>query len=366
MLKFLTKTDIQRLLLLFSYTVFAIGVLSRDIRLQNILINRNSNGEFNLKDTFCDSLPQCTRVGSEVFGSSLQNITNFIAGIFHGNEVWHYFYLSQQEYFEFFNLISSILFRLACLAPLILYINKLFSVKYNKIITLLALTCIISGFPLFYLNTSFGIYLVNYDYMVIFVMSIVLIFYQKLFDSKLLTFFVIFACTTVYENLGILIICSLFFLKKGTYQFFRYIQTAVAAVILSISFLICGVLLKNGFQFDNNSDGRYLQLNLEYWWKIIGAIFILLSWGLILGIFVGYLSLHRTSFNQIQILREKLNTKLYYGLFFGYLLSLIVGFFVSGLVEFARQLLFLQVLSFFYGISLATKWRVMPKINLNS
>lgn len=361
MSKFITKSNLQRLFLPISYTIFAVGVLSRDIRLQNIIINRNPAGEFNLKDSFCDSLPRCTRVGSELFGSSIQNFINFIAGIFHGNEVWHYFYLSKQEYFEFFNMISSILFRLACLTPLILYINKLFTSKSNKIIALLALTSIISAWPLFYLNTSFGIYLVNYDYMVILVMSIVLIFYQKIFDSKLLTFFVVFACTTVYENLGILIICSLFFLKKDTHQFFRYLLTAFAAVILSISLLICGVLFKNGFEFTNNSDGRYLQLNLEYWWKITGAIFILLSWGLILGIFVGNLSLYRSSFKQIQFLSEILNTKLYHGMFFGYLVSFVIGFFVSGLVEFARQLLFLQVLSFLYGITLASKSRWYAK-----
>ena len=115
-------------------------------------------------------------------------------------------------------------FRIVCLAPLLIYVNKIFTSNHFKVITLLALTSIISGYPLFYLNTSFGIYLVNYDYMVIMVMSMVLIFYRQIFGSRLMTFAVAFFCTTVYENLGILIVCSLFFIKKGSYQFFKSIQ----------------------------------------------------------------------------------------------------------------------------------------------
>jgi len=355
MTKLLSKRNLQYLTLPISYIIFAVGVLSRDIRLQKIIINGNPTGEFNLANIFCDSLPVCTRVGGELFGAGIQNLINFFAGIFHGNEVWHYFYLTEEQYFEFFYGFSSVTFRFICLAPLLIYVNKLFTSNGIKIITFLALTSIISGYPLFYLNTSFGIYLVNYDYMVILVMSMVLIFYRQIFGSRLLTFTVVFFCTTVYENLGILIICSLFFLKKSSYQFFRTMQIALGAVILSLSLLICGVLFKNGFEITNQSDGRYLQLNLDYWWKIAGAIFILFIWGLILGVFVGFLSIHRSTLKQIQILRELLNTRLYHGIFFGYLISLLVGFFVSGLVEFARQLLFLQVLSFFYGISLATR-----------
>lgn len=355
MTKFLNKGNLQYLTLSISYIIFAIGVFSRDIRLQNIIINGNSAGEFNLVNVFCGNLPVCTRVGSEFFGVGIQNLINFFAGIFHGNEVWHYFYLNEEEYFEFFYGFSSVTFRFICLVPLLIYVSKLFTSNRIKIITLLALASIISGYPLFYLNTSFGIYLVNYDYMVILVMSMVLIFYRQIFGSRLLTFTVAFFCTTVYENLGILIICSLFFLKKSSYQFFRTVQIALSAVILSLSILICGVLFKNGFKITNQSDGRYLQLNLDYWWKVAGAIFILLIWGLSLGVLVGFLSFHRSTLKQIQILHELLNTRLYHGIFFGYLISLLVGFFVSGLVEFARQLLFLQVLSFFYGISLATR-----------
>lgn len=355
MTNLISRTTLTYLALPVTYCIFAIGILSRDIRLQNIIINGNPTGEFNLVNFFCDSVPKCTRIGTQLFGASIQNIINFIAGIFHGNEVWHYFYLTEKEYFEFFYGFSSVIFRFVCVAPLLIYVNRLFKSNRIKIITLLALTSIISGFPLFYLNTSFGIYLVNYDYMVILVMSIVLIFYRHIFGSRLLTFSVAFFCTTVYENLGILIICSLIFVKKSSYHFFRTIQVAVGAVILSLSFLIFGVLVKNGFNITNQSDGRYLKLNLDYWWKIAGAIFVLLIWGLILGVFLGFLGFYRSDLKQIQVLHESLNIKLYHGIFFGYLISLLIGFFVSGLVEFARQLLFLQILSFFYGIFLATR-----------
>lgn len=355
MTRLINKTKLAYLALPVSYCIFAIGVLSRDIRLQNIIIKGNSTGEFNPINIFCASLPRCTRVGSELFGFSIQNVTNFFAGIFHGNEVWHYFYLTEKEYFEFFYGFSSVTFRFVCLIPLLIYVSRLIKSERIKIITLLALTSVISGYPLYYLNTSFGIYLVNYDYMVILVMSLLMIFYRQIFGSKLLTFSVVFFCTTVYENLGILIICSLYFLKKEINNFSRTMQMALGAVILSVSLLICGVLLKNRLNISNESDGRYLQLNLDYWWKIAGAIFILFTWGLVLGAFVGFLSFYRSNLKQILVLHELLNIKLYHGIFFGYLISLLIGFFVSGLVEFARQLLFLQILSFFYGITLTTR-----------
>jgi hypothetical protein len=362
MKKLLTRLNLQYLALPMTYIIFAVGVFSRDIRLQHIIINRQpTSKEFSLTEIFCNSLPRCTRVGSEIFGAGLQSAIHFFAEIFHGNEVWHYFYLTEDEYFEFFYGFSSLLFRIICVTPLFIYVGKLFTSNRIKIITFLALTSIISGYPLFYLNTSLGIYLVNYDYMVILVMSMVLIFYRQIFSSNLLIFVVIFFCTIVYEHLGFLIICSIFFLKKGSDQFYRIIQVALGAVILSLSFLISGYFLKNGFKISNESDGRYFQLNLEYWWKIAGAIVILIIWGLILGTFVGFLSIRMSTFKQIYVLHEMLNSKLYHGMFFGYLITLFVAFFVSGLLEVARQFLFLQVLSFFYGISLATRVRRRTK-----
>lgn len=193
--------------------------------------------------------------------------------------------------------------------------------------------------------------------MVVLVMTAVLILYRKIFASNLLIFLTVFLCTLVYENLGILLICSLFFTSKGSEFRLKKILVAISGVVLSWATIIFGLVLKNGAMVMNESDGRYLELNLEYWWKILGAMIILLTWGFTLGIFVGLSRFRKSALDHNSVILDLIDTKIYHGIFLGYVISFIVGFFVSGLVEFARQFLFLQILIFFYGFSFATRLR---------
>ena len=132
----------KKWVLYFSGLIFSIGVLSRDIRLHNWLINNIGNNEFKSSNLLCGELTRCTRVGGELLGLGVQNFFHFFAQLFHGNPLWQNFYLTDKQYFSIFSGFSSITFRFICLLPIASYFNKLFKESTSaKIFSILAKFC---------------------------------------------------------------------------------------------------------------------------------------------------------------------------------------------------------------------------------
>ena len=116
----------QKFVLSLFYLFFLIGIFSRDIRLQKLMTNNiGSDGyEFQEDHVLCSDVPQCARVGPVLMGLGLQNLMLLIARVFYGNPLWQRFYLTEEQYFSVFSEMSSILFRLVCLIPIYLLVNK--------------------------------------------------------------------------------------------------------------------------------------------------------------------------------------------------------------------------------------------------
>jgi len=343
--------------------IFVIGALSRDIRLQQLFIRTQESQEFKLSNIFCGELTRCTRIGGETFGLLLQNTFLFFGKIFYTNPTWQEFYINEDEYYSLFNNLSSIIFRILCIAPVIFYFNKALKNDIGaKTMIIIGLTSLFSGFPLYYLNNLFGIYLVNYDYMVIFVLGVFLNFYEYILKSSILLFVYVSFATITFENLGVVVTISIFLLsKKRNLKITKTLISGIAFLI-SLLFLFLGVIVNSGSIGNNNSDGRFRALNLDLVPEIIGAIVIMCLWSYILGIIVSYLAFRSYTIEKLFTLNSFFSSTLLQGISIGYCISFAVGFFISILSEFGRQFLFLQLVIFLIGI----KYGIGQKIRLKS
>jgi hypothetical protein len=323
--------------LYFSCVIFSIGLLSRDIRLQTLLINDIDNNEFKLSNLLCSELTRCTRIGGEILGLIIQNFFKLLAQFFDGNPLWQNFYLTDNQYFSFFNGFASVSFRFICLIPIAWYFNNLFKENVKaKIFSVLAITSILSGFPLYYLNNLFGIYLVNYDYMVIFVMGLFINFSNQILRSKYMLLFFTMLCTVTFENLPLVLFISICFLNKKQFNRFNLLLLSCITFFVTYLILLLGVILRNGSIKDMQSDGRYFSFNLQRLPEIIGAIFIIITWSYVLGFLVGYLGYKGLSTNSLILTLKGISDRNIRGVILGYLISSFVGIFISILTEFAR------------------------------
>ena len=348
----ISAVQAKKWVLFFSCLIFSIGALSRDVRLHNLLVNYTSDKEFKVSNLLCGELTRCTRIGGELLGLGVQNFFYYVAKLFHGNPLWQNFYLTDKQFFSIFSGFSSIAFRVICLLPIMLYFNKL--LKENiiaKILTTLAFTSIFSGFPLYYLNNLFGIYLVNYDYMVIFVIGLFLNFYDQILKSNILLVFFTMLSTITMENLGLVLIFVVYFLNKQSYQRIKLLFLIGLSTLFTYLILFAAVVLKNGFIPDNQSDGRYGNLNREKLPEILGAMAIIVFWSFALGYLVGQIGFMSFSTSELKTVYDDISSSKLYGLIVGFLFCFLVGLFVSITTEFARQFLPLQFIVFFFGLS---------------
>jgi hypothetical protein len=345
-------------LIYFSSIFFAIGLLSRDIRLQKFLIGA-SNPEFQASNILCADIPRCTRISGEILGLGIQNLIRYIAEFFHGNPLWQNFYLSDTQYFSVFSKFSSITFRVVCVLPIALYFHKLFKENINaKMFSLLAFTGIFSGFPLYYLNNLFGIYLVNYDYMVIFVMGLFLNFYNQILRSKIYLVIFTIICVMTIENLPLILLVIIYFQNKKTFKRFSLMKLSSITIFVTYAILLLGVMGRNGSIDNMESDGRHYSFNLQRLPEIIGAIFIIIIWSFVLGALVGSFGLSGLPVNSLRSAIEFIPVRNIQGIILGYFISIFVGIFISILTEFARQLLFFQIMIFLFGISVGIKYLI--------
>ena len=353
------QSTITKLLFIISYLLLFLGILSRDIRIHNLLINNITSAEFSVSNLFCSELPRCSRVSSEILGISIRTFFALVAFIFHGNPAWQNFYITDSEYFSIFNLIGSIAYRIIAFLPILYFLNKV-SGKSNrvKIFNILALNSILSGFPLFLLNNLFGIYLVNYDYMVIFVLGIFLINYTNILESKYLLPIFVFICSFTFENLIIVIIVSIIFQNFSLLKKLKTIIKATSYFLFSYTLLLLIIWVRNG-EVLNESDGRYFYLNQVKLIEIWGAFFIMIFWSSILGVIGAIIEQKEVKPYELVSLDRNKDLDILAAIIISYLLSFLIGNFISGLTEFARQFLFLQISAFMFALILST--RVLEK-----
>lgn len=347
-----SAVQVRKWVLIFSYLFFSIGALSRDVRLHNLLINYTSDREFKASNLLCGELTRCTRIGGELLGLGIQDSFYYVAKLFYGNPFWQNFYLTDQQYFSIFSGFSSITFRIICLLPMMLYFNRLLKENITaKILSTLALTSIFSGFPLYHLNNLFGIYLVNYDYMVICVIGVFLNYYDQILKSNISLVFFTMLSTITMENLGLVLIFVIYFLDKHLYQRIKLTFLIGFSILFTSLILLAAVVLKNGFIPDNQSDGRYGHLNREKLPEILGAMVIIILWSFTLGYLAGQIGFANISTSDLKIVYDSISSSKLYGLIVGFLFCFLVGLFVSISTEFARQFLPLQIIVFFFGLS---------------
>ena len=357
------QSKITKLVFIISYLFLFLGILSRDIRLHNLLINDITSAEFSVSNLFCSEIPRCSRVGSEVFGISIRTFFSLAGYIFHGNPAWQNFYVTDSEYFSIYNLIGSVTYRIISLLPILYFLNKV-SGKSNrvKILNIFALNSILSGFPLFLLNNLFGIYLVNYDYMIIFVLGIFLINYNKILESKYLLPVFIFICSITFENLIIVIIASIVFQNSGPLKKLKTIFKALVYFLFSYTLLLLIILVRNG-EILNESDGRYFYLNQVKLLEIWGAFFVIIIWSSILGVIVAVLGQKKVKPYEMVSMNQTEHLAVLAAIVISYLLSFLIGNFISGLTEFARQFLFLEISAYMFALILTT--RALEKLRGN-
>jgi len=357
------QSKITKLSFVISYVLLFIGILSRDIRFHNLLINNITSAEFSTDNLFCGELPRCSRVGSEVFGISIRTFFALAGYVFHGNPAWQDFYITDSEYFSIYNLIGSVAYRIISLLPILYFLNKV-SGKNNrvKIFNIFALNSILSGFPLFLLNNLFGIYLVNYDYMIIFVLGIFLNNYKKILESKYLLPIFIFICSFTFENLIIVVIVSIIFQDSSPLKKLKKIFKALVYFLFSFTLLLSIILVKNG-DILNESDGRYFYLNQIKLLEIYGAFIIIIIWSSILGVVVAILGQKRVKPYEMVSINRNEHLAILVAVIISYLLSFLIGNFISGLTEFARQFLFLEISVYMFALILTT--RALEKLRGN-
>lgn len=353
--------SIKIYLVYISSIFFAIGLLSRDIRLQQILIDA-SNPEFQASNILCADLPRCTRISGEVMGLGIQNLIQNFAEFFHSNPIWQSFYLTETQYFSIFNGFSSIIFRVICLLPIAVYAHRLFRESINAgIFSLLGLTCIVSGFPLYYFNNLFGIYLVNVDYMIIFVMGIFFNFSTQILRSKILLCLFTILCVMTIENLPMIFLIIIYFQNKNQFKRVSLLKLSSITIFVTYSILLLGVMRQNGSINSMESDGRYYLSNLQRLPEIIGAIFLIIIWSFFLGTLVGSFGFKDFPVSSLRLAKGFIPSQNIQGIILGYFISIFAGFFLSILTEFARQLLFLQLVVFLFGVAVGIKLLISLK-----
>jgi tetrahydromethanopterin S-methyltransferase subunit C len=105
----------------------------------------------------------------------------------------------------------------------------------------------------------------------------------------------------------------------------------------------------------NESDGRYFYLNQVKLLEIWGAFFIIIIWSAILGMIVAVLGQKKVKPYEMVSINRNEHVNILAAIVISYLLSFLVGNFISGLTEFARQFLFLEISGYIFALILTTR-----------
>ena len=348
----ISQQNLWRVLYVISSIGMCVAVLSRDVRLQSFLINPQDTPEFSVSNLLCNDFPRCGRISGELFGISILAVFNLSAMLFNNNSFWKNYYTSNEDFLFLINNAGSLTYRLICLIPILILCYRLVGKSPKSMSLILAsFSILVSGMPLYYINNLFGIYLVNYDYMVIFVLGILLLNVEAIFKSQTRILLFTFLLTLTFENLPLIIMIIIFRrvvdIKDRNKLLIYVFLTSTFTYLAYLLF----VITRNEFQISIESDGRYLSKNLLNFIEITGAIFLFLVVAFMLGALVSYFLGNTKNNRSHQNFTSLRLTGLLISVLYAYCFSVIIGFFISGLTEFARQLIPLQVALFILGLS---------------
>jgi hypothetical protein len=198
--------------------------------------------------------------------------------------------------------------------------------------------------------------------MVIFVLGIFLNNYNKILESKYLLPIFIFICSFTFENLIIVIIVSIIFQNSSPSKKLKTIFKSLIYFFPSYTLLLLIILVRNG-EILNESDGRYFYLNQVKLFEIWGAFFIIIIWSLILGVIFAALGHKKVKTYEMVSMKRNEHLAVLLAIVISYLLSFLIGNFTSGLTEFARQFLFLQISAYIFALILTS--RALEKLRGN-
>jgi hypothetical protein len=342
------------------YSISGIGlcvaVLSRDVRLQSFLVNPQSPPEFSYSNLLCNDFPRCGRISGELFGISILTIFKLSATLFNNNSFWKNYYISNEDFVFLIENATSLTFRVLCLIPILILCYRFVGKSLQSMfLVMISFTILLSGFPLYYINNLFGIYLVNYDYMVLFMVGILLLNFDSIFKSQVRILILTIILTLTFENLPLIVIIIIFRTiadVRERIKLLTYVCLTSAVTYLVYLFL---VMTNNQFEISIESDGRYFSKNLLNFAEITVAILMFLGVAFLLGISVSILSARISKKSSYQNFSSTNLTNALISILYAYGFSILFGFFISGLTEFSRQLMPLQLVLFLIGLSSAAK-----------
>ena len=185
--------------------------------------------------------------------------------------------------------------------------------------------------------------------MVVFMLGMLLLNFNYIFSSKIKTIIFMAISTLTFENLPLIIIVILLRSAIEKREKIRLVVIAITTSIITYILFLLGILFVDEFSISNATDGRYFEENIDKFFKISSSIILFLGFAFALGTLVSNF-LSKSFKEDISNSPTKAGqTHILISVSYGYFASMIFGFFVSGLWEFGRQLMPLQVMFFLLG-----------------
>ena len=300
-----------------------------------------------VKEVFCNDFPGCLRIASDGLNFIVENVVHLFLSLFYSNFKSIYI-LNDLALSQWYTIISELIFKTLMLLPFYYWVSKQYRNNLiSKIVIVLSLGLIITGFPLSFIHTYFGVYFTKPDYAVFFIIGTFLLRYQKFnFFSSILF---IFSASLFFEHLGIISLISLYFLRNDLFT--NLIKNAIyisSAFIGPVSILLINYMLDDNFYYIGFGN-IYFHDNVKYFLRTFLALLAIFGKSFLLALLSLKIS-PTLYFNLVKfhrVLKVLLNC---------FLLTYLIGFFNSGIShEGARQTMAGQVLLYFFCITFIGK-----------
>lgn len=323
-------------------TFIFLCIFTRDQRFQNILMQSVPISSRQPKDIFCPEFPGCFRVASEGI-QTLISQTVHIFFLFFYSKFKSLYILNELAISQWQAIISEFLFRTIMLFPFYCWLRKFYRNNFiSKILLVISIGLIISGFPLSFIHTYFGVFFTRSDFSVFFIIGIFLLIFEKL--SLISSFMMMFTSTLFFEHLGLVIFISLFTLRKDLFSSKKKIMFLVSSIFTGPILLLLIQYLANKNCSYLGFGNQYYQDNVKFFWRTFFALTAMFIKIIMLGL-ISY----KLSRNLHLMLSERLREiKI---LLLAFSTTYVIGFFNSGIAhEGARQTIVGQILLYLYSI----------------
>lgn len=299
----------------------------------------------NYSSVFCSDFPGCFRVAPELINNLINSILNSFFSIFYdGSKFIYVIDETRMSFWKF--IIAGIIFKTIMLLPLYNWLTKVWKDSFKlKLILVLSLSLMLVGYPMTLIHTYFGVYFTNADFGAFFILGIFLNNFKSL-TSNTATFFILLS-TLFFENLGIVFVFSLFFLRKDLFSTtINKIRYVFASIILPLSLLGISEVSNKNTSYIGFAN-VYFYDNLRQFWELVAALTLIITKILLLALISTWVA--RKNLNRLSEYQFELHV-----LLSTFVLTYFIGFFNSGLShEGARQtitgqlLLYLNLILFF-------------------